>query len=54
MGSVYTYGVPVEDTGDGAIYGHDLDHVLDITDESLLDNEVRRRLNDIIPVPVSA
>lgn len=47
MGTVFSYSYPEETNGEDWIYS------LDITDESPLDGEVGRRLNNMVPVPVS-
>ena len=39
--------------GENSSYVDDLFHIFDITDESTLDGEVGKRLNQIVPVPVS-
>ena len=53
MGNAYTYSMPEENIGESSINGQDWSYVLDIADESSLDNEVGRRLNDMVPIPVS-
>lgn len=49
MGTVFTYSYP----GENSTNGEDWLYSLDITDESPLDGEVGRRLNKMVPVPVS-
>jgi hypothetical protein len=39
--------------GEKSSYVEDFSNALDITDESALDGEVGKRLNQMIPVPVS-
>lgn len=53
IGAVYTYTVPEENIGESSRIGQEWAYALDIADESSLDNEVGRRLNDMVPVPVS-
>lgn len=53
MGAVFSYSIPVENQGENLSNGEDWSYALDITDESSLDSEVGRRLNHILPVPVS-
>ncbi|KAM6582740.1 hypothetical protein CsatB_009742 [Cannabis sativa] len=51
MGSIFTYSVPAESKGENLSNGEDWSYALDITDESSLDSEVGRRLNQMVPVP---
>lgn len=53
VGALFTYSIPIENQGENFRNGHDWSYALDITDESSLDSEVGRRLNDMVPVPVS-
>lgn len=53
MGTVFTYPIQDETRGENLSNTEDWLGVLDITDESSLDSEVGRRLNHMVPVPVS-
>lgn len=53
MRTVFTYPIPDESRGENLTDAEEWLHELDITDESSLDSEVGRRLNQMVPVPVS-
>ncbi|XP_010112213.2 uncharacterized protein LOC21396225 isoform X1 [Morus notabilis] len=51
MPTVFTYPIPDESRGENLTDAEEWLHELDITDESSLDSEVGRRLNQMVPVP---